>query len=118
MLVLTVVFGPLQPDRLDRFVISSVINFGYLVPYWIASGATPGKKLMRLRVVDADTGELITYRKAALRWAGYLASSLSLGLGFLWIGWDSEKQGWHDKIAGTHVVRVATAARDERTIII
>ena len=36
---------------------------------------------------------------------GKFVSAIAFFLGFLWIGWDGRKQGWHDKIAGTHVVR-------------
>jgi uncharacterized RDD family membrane protein YckC len=36
---------------------------------------------------------------------GYAISGFFLGLGFLWTAWDSESQGWHDKIASTYVVQ-------------
>jgi uncharacterized RDD family membrane protein YckC len=39
------------------------------------------------------------------RYVGYIISTIPLCLGFLWVGFDSKKQGWHDKIAGTVVVR-------------
>ena len=66
-------------------------------------GQTPGKILLRLRVVQA-TGEPMTFGIAFLRWVGYLISKLALYLGFIWIAFDRRKQGWHDKIAGTVVV--------------
>jgi uncharacterized RDD family membrane protein YckC len=34
-----------------------------------------------------------------------LRVDLAIGLGFLWIAFDDRKQGWHDKIAGTVVIR-------------
>jgi uncharacterized RDD family membrane protein YckC len=39
------------------------------------------------------------------RYFAYYLSTILLGLGFLWIIWDPKKQGWHDKLAGTVVVR-------------
>jgi uncharacterized RDD family membrane protein YckC len=66
-------------------------------------GQTPGKILLRLRVVQT-TGEPMTFGIAFLRWVGYLISKLAVYLGFIWIAFDRKKQGWHDKIAGTVVV--------------
>ena len=44
---------------------------------------------------------------------GKLISAIALCLGFLWIAWDREKQGWHDKIADTHVVKAVKQAKAE-----
>ena len=46
------------------------------------------------------------YWVALLRYVGYIVSGIAIGLGFLWIIWDDKKQGWHDKIASTKVIRV------------
>jgi uncharacterized RDD family membrane protein YckC len=70
-----------------------------------ARGATIGKKVFGMRVVTAD-GQNIGFGRSLLRHTvGYFVSGLFFGLGFLWIGFDPHKQGWHDKIAGTYVVR-------------
>jgi len=70
-----------------------------------ARGATVGKKVFGMRVVTAD-GQNIGFGRSLLRHTvGYFVSGLVFGLGFLWIGFDPHKQGWHDKIAGTYVVR-------------
>ena len=39
------------------------------------------------------------------RYLAYFLSTLPFGLGLLWVAWDPKKQGWHDKLAGTVVVR-------------
>jgi uncharacterized RDD family membrane protein YckC len=39
------------------------------------------------------------------RYLGYFVSTIPFGLGLFWIGWDKRKQGWHDKLAGTVVIR-------------
>lgn len=82
-----------------------VISWGYLIYFWTTTGQTIGKKVMKIKVVDTQ-GQLLTVGKAFLRIIGYMVSSAIFYLGFLWILWDPEKQGWHDKIAGTYVVRV------------
>jgi len=86
-------------------VISLLISIGYFVYFWSSSGATPGKMVMGLRVVGTDGSFPITPGKAFLRWVGYIISGIVIALGFLWIIWDPNKQGWHDKIAGTYVVK-------------
>lgn len=68
-------------------------------------GRTPGKMLLGLRVIQASD-EKMTFGIAFLRWVGSLVSGLFLSLGYLWIAVDGRKQGWHDKIAATLVVRV------------
>lgn len=73
---------------------------------WGRFGRTPGKLLLDLRVVNARTGESPGYLRALVRYIGYFLSALPLGLGFLWIVFDRQRQGLHDKIAGTRVVMV------------
>lgn len=87
----------------DVFV-NQVLPLVVIVLLWARYGATPGKYLMRCRIVDARTGRNPGLGQAALRYVAYLASLLPLLLGFLWIAWDRRKQGFHDKIAGTLVV--------------
>lgn len=86
-----------------------VINYGlpmiFIVVCWAWLGATPGKWVMGCRLVDARTGRIPSLGRALIRLFAYLLSYLPLGLGFLWIAWDKRKQGFHDKIARTVVVR-------------
>ena len=56
-------------------------------------------------IVDARTGKAPSKGQLIGRYFAYYLSLLPLGLGFLWIAWDQRKQGWHDKIAGTVVIR-------------
>ena len=71
--------------------------------YW--GGQTPGKMLMRVRVVTKDFGNL-TLLRAFARTLCYFLSSLFLGLGFLIAAFDRDKRALHDFIAKTYVVRV------------
>ncbi len=86
-------------------LLTKALPLALLVALWSAMGATPGKLLMGCRVVSATDGSPITPRRALVRALCYLVSGLPLYLGFFWIGWDRRKQGFHDKIAGTVVVR-------------
>lgn len=87
------------------FLISWVMPAVAVILFWLKFQATPGKMVVRARVVDAKTGATMTPAQALLRYVGYFISAIPLLLGYLWIGFDSRKQGWHDKIAGTVVVR-------------
>lgn len=58
-----------------------------------------------IKVVDAVTGNTVSVGQAVGRNLAYIASLLPFGLGFVWVALDDKKQGWHDKLAGTVVVR-------------
>lgn len=87
------------------FLISWVLPALGVILFWITKQATPGKMAMRARVVDARTGANITVGQAIGRYLAYLVSMIPLMLGIIWVGIDRRKQGWHDKLAGTVVVR-------------
>ena len=72
---------------------------------WVKLKGTPGKLLLGCQVVDAKTFQPVTLGQAVLRYVGYVISLLPVGLGFFWIAWDKRKQGFHDKIANTVVIR-------------
>jgi uncharacterized RDD family membrane protein YckC len=61
--------------------------------------------LLGLRIVDAEDGSAPGMRALVLRYLGYLVAALPLCLGYLWMLWDPRRQGWHDKMARTVVVR-------------
>jgi uncharacterized RDD family membrane protein YckC len=72
-----------------------------------ATGQTPGKKMLGIRVIDFATGGPIGYGRAFLRLIGRYISGLICYLGYLWMLWDKEKQCWHDKMANDVVVPVS-----------
>lgn len=86
------------------------IIFNYLLPvlivlaFWIYRSATPGKMLIKAVIVDADTLQKPELWQWVIRYLGYYVSGLLLMLGFLWVGWDPRKQGFHDKMARTVVI--------------
>ena len=79
--------------------------------FWAFRQATPGKMLLSLRIVDAATGGALSVGQCVGRYFAYVVSTLPLGLGFVWVAFDKRKQGWHDKLAGTVVVKRARRAR-------
>lgn len=91
--------------------IGSLIVFGIQIAYAIyfigTKGQTPGKMAMKIKVVKEGTNEHPDFTKAFLREVvGKFVSSLVFALGYLWAIWDPKKQTWHDKMAGTIVVKV------------
>jgi uncharacterized RDD family membrane protein YckC len=69
-------------------------------------GMTPGKWLLGLRVITVDTGLPAGFWRMVLReYIGRLAAGLFCAIGYFWALFDANKQGWHDKIAKTLVVR-------------
>lgn len=96
----------MQPkDMLAMLLVYAGIFF-YSLWFWANKGATPGKQVMGLRVQHKDTGANLTYGQGVLRLIGYVISWVFLLLGYLWVAFDARKQGWHDKIASSVVVRV------------
>jgi uncharacterized RDD family membrane protein YckC len=87
------------------FLISWILPAAAVIWFWSKRQATPGKAALSLRVVDATTGGNLTLGQSVGRYLGYFVSMIPLGLGMIWVGIDSKKQGWHDKLANTVVVR-------------
>lgn len=76
----------------------------YLLFFQITMARTLGMRALRVKIIDIY-GDPPTTSRAAIRTGGYLLNLATLGLGFLWTGFDSEKRGLHDWVAGTYVVK-------------
>ena len=96
---------PQNPGYGAGSAVNLVLSFAYFVGMWTYQGATLGQRIFKLKVVDASTGQPIAIGKAALRWVGLLISFLVCFVGVIWVAFDSRKQGWMDKIAGTLVTQ-------------
>jgi len=86
-------------------LLSSLAMVAYSVIFWTWRGQTPGNILLNIKVLRGD-GTPVSFGYALLRYLGYIVCGLMLGTGFLWIAFDSRKQGIHDKIADTVVVKL------------
>lgn len=110
-MLLVLVFGggmdwDLGPDQgLVSLLANWIAPFVLTVLFWKFRQATPGKMLWGAHIVDARTGLPPSTGQMVGRYLGYFVSTLGLGLGFIWVAFDARKQGWHDKLAGTVVVR-------------
>jgi len=76
-----------------------------IIGSWIALGASPGKLMLRLRIVDEPTGGRPTAWQCIGRFVMGVVAIVCVGIGYLWIVIDPRKQGWHDKLVRTLVVR-------------
>ncbi len=86
-------------------IISYVLPAIAVILFWIYKSATPGKMALKLRIVDKNTGQKPSIKQFIIRYFGYYVSSIPLFLGIIWVGIDKRKQGWHDKMAGTVVIK-------------
>jgi uncharacterized RDD family membrane protein YckC len=87
--------------------VSYLVNFATtaLIIYMDGiKGGTPGKLILGLRIVN-EKGQYIGIPMAILRYIGKILSGIILGIGYLMIAFDAKKQGLHDKIASTYVVK-------------
>lgn len=84
--------------------IMAAIGIGYYT-YFFGKGETPGMRLVEIKLVRTDGVEPVGLYRGFLRWVGMEISGIVLLLGYAWILIDKKRQGWHDKIAGTYVVR-------------
>lgn len=94
------------PGYLSAYIANSLMQTVLLgavfVAAWSYTAATPGKWLLRMRIVDEKTGKRPGQRQCVLRFA---AGIIGL-IGFPWIYFDKKHRGLHDKIAGTVVIKV------------
>lgn len=109
--VLTLIYGKAfwlganAPSGLVAFSLNYVLPAIAVVAFWIYKSATPGKMALNIRIVDAETGGKPSTGQLIGRYLAYYVSAIPLFLGIIWVGVDARKQGWHDKLAKTLVIR-------------
>jgi len=81
------------------------VALAYFAGMWTWRGTTIGGIVLNLKVVRYD-GQPMNFGVGLVRALAAAFSIVVLFLGFLWIAWSRDKQGWHDKIAGTVVIRL------------
>jgi uncharacterized RDD family membrane protein YckC len=91
--------------RPTQFLVEWVLPSIALLLFWRFRSATPGKMAIKARIVDATTGQAPRTGQLIGRYFGYFVSTIPFGLGLLWVAFDRRKQGWHDKLANTVVIR-------------
>jgi len=91
---------------LTALAVVIILLYGFL--FTVTTGATPGHRLLGLRVINIY-GEAPESWRVLLRCLGFLVGAALLGLGLVWVGFDREKRGLHDLVAGTYVIRGRTS---------
>ncbi len=81
----------------------ALVWFVYNLVFLKKLGTTPGKRLLKLKVVALDGGPLDN-RQRMTRAGVSLLSGYAAGLGYLWALWEPQRRGWHDLMADTRVV--------------
>lgn len=118
VLVFVAAFGGLFGGLLDlggasAETISTIVMlviWGVFAAYLVATlvlfcrGTTPGKLLLRMRVIKQDDSDAGFLTMLGREWIGKFLSGLLFGLGYIWILIDRDNQGWHDKLVATYVV--------------
>ena len=96
------------------FLINWFLPAVAVVLFWIYRQATPGKMAIGARIVDARTGARPGTGQLVGRYLAYDVSIIPLMAGIVWVAFDPRKQGWHDKLAGTVVVRSRRRLEERR----
>ncbi len=96
------------------FLINWFLPAVAVVLFWIYRQATPGKMAIGARIVDARTGARPGTGQLVGRYLAYYVSIIPLMAGIVWVAFDPRKQGWHDKLAGTVVVRSRRRLEERR----
>ena len=93
-----------------RSGLNLLLGLVYYVYFWSNTGPWPGQtlgsKLLNIRVVRTNGSDL-SLSQALIRYVGFVISALCLLIGLIWAAFDANKQGWHDKIADTYVIKAA-----------
>ncbi|MBT2785303.1 MULTISPECIES: RDD family protein [unclassified Halomonas] len=107
--------GTANVSQNSLYLITADIFISWILPavgvivFWCAKQATPGKMAVSCKIVDASSGEPAGRGQLFGRYFAYTISGIPFGLGFLWVACDERKQGWHDKLSGTMVIRQAAS---------
>jgi len=110
-------FDQNEPFPFNTLLVIAGLLFSlvYYVGFWSNSGQTIGNALTSIMVVGTD-GEPISWGRGLLRYVGYIISGVVASIGFLWIEFNSTRQGWHDKLASTYVVSENEAFSDANAV--
>jgi uncharacterized RDD family membrane protein YckC len=94
-----------SPDILD-IALNYIAPMLIVILFWIYKSATPGKLILKMKIVDANTLQQAKTGQLIVRYLGYYLSAIPLFLGLIWVGIDKRKQGFHDMLANTVVIKI------------
>lgn len=93
-----------------------IVGYLFFILFFRSNGRTPGKRLLKLKVIDLKGRKRLSWYQSLERAHGYAASALIVSLGFLQVLWDAEGLTMHDKIAGTTVIKFPKKQKEKRTV--
>lgn len=99
----------------QQFLAKSGIYFVIYAICWMRFLGTPGKLILNTQIVDAKTLGPLTIGQSVLRYLGYFVSLFVCFIGFIWVGIDPKKRGFHDLIAGSVVIYKPAIKRSNPT---
>lgn len=97
--------GSPGPWEVVLLVVAYMLPPFLILMFWIKKSRTPGKMAIGATIVDARTGARPSTKQFIIRYLAYGLSTIPCFLGYFWIAFDARKQGWHDKLADTVVIR-------------
>ena len=86
------------------WMLSTIIFWTYMIWFKSYQSATPGYNIFGIRIISIN-GTQISIKQIIVRTISSFFSAIPLGLGYIWIAIDANRQAWHDKIAGTYVIK-------------
>ena len=118
VLLISFLFRAVTPagDEMEKAIVDFMDSILSLIVWWIYFAvlhsskwqASVGKKAVGLKVVD-ENGNRISFGRATGRYFAEILSALILCIGYMMVGWTQKKQGLHDMIAGTYVIKTEDA---------
>jgi uncharacterized RDD family membrane protein YckC len=121
--------GDVDPAIQQEVTINlETINYSFLLLVWgiwtiysvvftVLRGQTLGKMLLGIQVVDANGNIPPWYRVLVREVVGKSLSEIIIWVGYVWIGLDPNKRGWHDYLGGSYVVRKRRRSKDSSGIL-
>jgi len=92
-----------NPETLLYQLVLIAVAYTFFVGFWCRRGSTLGMLAWGLRV-ETDDGKRPSLAQASIRFVIAPVALLLGGLGYWWQLWDRERQTWHDKLSGTHLM--------------
>ena len=99
----------------SNWMLCTIIFWTYMIWFKGFKGATPGYNVFGIRIISIH-GTQVSIKQIIVRVISSFFSAIPLGLGYIWIAVDANRQAWHDKIAGTYVIKAD--AKSVQTILL
>ena len=110
--ILTAMYGAdyWMSESINAGPIEIFLNYVFpavaVILFWLYRSATPGKMLCGLKIISMKDGGTPGLGQLIGRYFAYYLSMIPFFLGFIWVAFDKNKRGWHDKLSSTAVVHV------------